>query len=255
MENGRQVVEVRHRAPFVEHADDAQGMAFDAQVAAGAVGAAEQLLVERLADHRHARAGVVLAGGPGAAVAQRHVEHREEVGGGVARIDQLRRGAGLVGRDDDVAAGSQRLPQAALLLQQGFRIEAGQLALRFFAGAVAAHRFGIELHVEQAVALVRDRVAGQHVEHGQRRHRCADAQRDRQHHQRGQRLVAPEAAQGEVEVVAEHGGVLRRGWRRLRPARASRAPGRVRSTGRWPCRRRCARCAARAPRVPGRGSP
>src|SRR3546814_11635713 len=42
------------------------------------------------------------------------------------------------------------------------------------------------------------------MEHRQRGHAGADAQRDRQHHQCGQHLVAAEAAQREVEVVGEH---------------------------------------------------
>src|SRR3546814_17582637 len=68
----------------------------------------------------------------------------------------------------------------------------------------SAHALRVELHVEQLAAAARHGIAGQDVEYRQRGHAGADAQRDRPHHQRGQRLVAAEAAQREVEVVGEH---------------------------------------------------
>src|SRR3546814_14652975 len=68
----------------------------------------------------------------------------------------------------------------------------------------SAHALRVELHVEQLAAAARHGIAGQDVEYRQRGHAGADAQRDRQHHQRGPRLVAAEAAQREVAVVGEH---------------------------------------------------
>ena len=46
---------------------------------------------------------------------------------------------------------------------------------------------GSSCTVEQLAALLRNRIAGQHVEDGQRGHARADAERDRQHHQCGER--------------------------------------------------------------------
>src|SRR3546814_3904555 len=65
-------------------------------------------------------------------------------------------------------------------------------------------------------AAGRHRIAGHDVEHRQRGHAGADAQRDRQHHQHGQRLVATEASEREVEVVGEHGSLLLVVWSRRR---------------------------------------
>src|SRR3546814_7376349 len=116
----------------------------------------------------------------------------------------------------DAATGHHRLAVAALLAQQGFGIEPGDLLGGLFAGRVAAHALRIELHVEQLAAAGRHRIAGQDVEHRQRGHAGADAQRDRQHHQHGQRLVATEASEREVEVVGEHGSLLLVVWSRRR---------------------------------------
>src|SRR3546814_205894 len=45
---------------------------------------------------------------------------------------------------------------------------------------------------------------------------CSSDLRDRQHHQHGQRLVATEASEREVEVVGEHGSLLLVVWSRRR---------------------------------------
>jgi hypothetical protein len=42
------------------------------------------------------------------------------------------------------------------------------------------------------------------MHHGQRGHAGADADGDRDHHQRGEHLVALEAAQGQIKVVTKH---------------------------------------------------
>ena len=241
-----QVVEQRLRLPVVEHADDAQRVAFDQYFLADAVGALEQFFIERAADDRHPRAALVLGTAPAVAVQEGCVEHREKIGRGVAHADAERFERIHLRVDDAAAAGHQRLPRGLLLPQQFLGVEAGQLPFRLLAGFVAFAHAGVELHVEQLVALVRDGVAGEHLEHGERGHRRADAQRNGQHHQCSEYLVAAKAAQRQFEVVGKHGSVLTRPRRRGVPAPA-------RAAGRWLGRRRCARCAARVRPVPGRG--
>src|SRR5262249_42224675 len=90
--------------------------------------------------------------------------------------------------------------------QQRLGVGAAQLLHRLLAGDVVDRPARIQLHEVEVGALAGDRVGRQHVEHGERGHAGADAERDRDDHERGQRDVAPEAAAGEVEVVREHGG-------------------------------------------------
>ena len=263
------VVELGSRPPLVQHADHAERRAGGLDFAPHAVGAAEQFLVQRLGDDGHARARFVIRRRPAVAVAERHVEHREEIGRGVARIDAEGFDPAVFRFDRGRATGHEGLPIALLVAQQALGVVAGELVFRLVAGGEAIRRARVDARIEQLVALLRDGIAGQHIEHGQRGHAGADAQRDRQHHQEGQRLVALEAAQREGEVVAEHAWLRRVGpgppcgrldavcggpWGRLTRRRwlrrhAPRGSGRAPPTGRWPCRPRCARCAARARRV------
>ncbi|KAG0732897.1 hypothetical protein G6F23_013866 [Rhizopus arrhizus] len=115
----------------------------------------------------------------------------------------------VVRLDGAAAAAHQRLALTPGFAQQRFTVEAGQLGFRLLAGDIGAGR-GVELHVEQPVALAGNRVAGQYVEDGQRGHRGADAECDGNHHQRGQDLVAAEAARRQSGVVSEHGRALTR---------------------------------------------
>jgi NAD(P)-dependent dehydrogenase (short-subunit alcohol dehydrogenase family) len=81
------------------------------------------------------------------------------------------------------------------------------------AAAIAAHGALVtvaDVDVNTA-ARTADRIGGQHVEHGQRGHRRADADRDGEHHQRGQQPVAAEAVQRQFAVVAEHGESWKKG--------------------------------------------
>ncbi len=207
---GGEVEELRFGIPFLHHADDAEALAIHADVLADAVAALVQLVVQGLGDDHHACAAVVVLAGPGTAVLHRHVEHREEISRGPARIDRERLQGAAVRLDGAAAAAHQRLALGLGFAQQGFAIEAGHLRIGFLAGHVATAGARIELHVEQAIALVRDRIAGEHVEDGQGGHRGADAQRDGNHHQRGQDLVAAEAARRQSGVVGEHGRALTR---------------------------------------------
>src|SRR3546814_11387033 len=72
-------VEQRPRAPVVEHAEDAHRRAAHLQLAADAVRAAEQLLVEVGGNHRNACALIAVLRPPGAAVAEPHYAPRDKV--------------------------------------------------------------------------------------------------------------------------------------------------------------------------------
>ena len=195
---------MRIRLPAVQHARDAEGSAGHAQRAAHTVRSGKQFVVERLRDHHLARLGLVVRCGPAVAVQERRVEHREEIRRGVTRLHVERVERGLFGLDRHRAAGHQRLVLRPLRMQQVHAVDQGQLFGRLLARHHPLDVLRIDLRVVQLSAASWQRIARQHVQHGQRRHAGADAQGDRQHHQRGERLVAPEAAQCQVEVVAEH---------------------------------------------------
>src|SRR4029079_14027367 len=64
----------------------------------------------------------------------------------------------------------------------------------------------VEDRDDDAIALVGDGIARHGAQHGERRHAGGDADREGDHHERGEHRVAPELAHAEGEVVAEHGG-------------------------------------------------
>ncbi|MNV43955.1 hypothetical protein D3C71_1356910 [compost metagenome] len=169
-------------------------MAFHQHILADAVFALEQFFVEHLGDHGHTATAFILAGAPALAVQEGRLEHREEVRRGVAHLDAEGLECIHARINDAATAGHHRLPGGLLLAQQFFGIEARHLRLGFFAGLVALAHARVQLHVEQFFTLVRDGVAGQHLEHGQRGHGRADAQGDGEHHQCGEDLVAAKTA-------------------------------------------------------------
>jgi hypothetical protein len=153
-------------------------------------------------------------------VGERHIEHREEVGRRVARVgvERVQVGAGRL--DRDVAARHHRLAIAALGAQERLGVEPADLEVRLLARRVALLAGRVELDVEELVALVRQRVSRQEVQHGEGGHAGPDAERDRQHHEAGQHPVAAEAPQREVDVVEVAGQ-----HRITRPARGSGGSG------------------------------
>ena len=200
-----------------------------------------------LADHGDARGVVVVGGRPARARDERHVEHREEVGRrpADASSEERRRGPGA-------AARSPRCRRVIIAWRSAFFASSSVLARRAASsdrsapGSVSPRSFArIELDVVELVALLRDRVGRQHVQHGQRRHARADAERDREDHQRRQRDVAAQAAPRERRGSS-------RSWSALGGAVACSRPATGRARDRSRRHRRCGRCAARAPRSPDR---
>ena len=206
---GIEIVEMRIGRPVVEHAHDAETGVGDAQRAAHAVGATEEAAVELAIDHHVACPGLVVEGIPAAAIAKRRAEHGKEIGGGETRLHVERIDHRGIGLHRHVTAGHQRLSIRPFRMQQVEPVGEGDLRRRLLAGHLATVVAWVDLRVIQRSAAPRQRITRQHVQHRKRGHRRTDAQRDRQHHQHGERLVAPQAAQGQVEVVREHALFLR----------------------------------------------
>ena len=195
-----EVVETRRRPPRVQHADDAKVPPGQAHALADAVAAAEQLVVQRLGNHRHTRLVAVIGSQPGAAVGEWHIEHRKEIGGGGHRRQAHRPRAGLRSEHLDVGTDHDGLATRSFRLPQVHRIDVGHQRFRL---GIAA-RGGIDLRVVQRRAAAWQWIPGQQMQHRQRGDAGTDAHADRQHHQRREYLVALQAAQCEVDVIAEH---------------------------------------------------
>ncbi len=195
-------VEHRRRTPRLQHADDAHVRVAQAQHLADTVAAAEQLAVEIVGDHRHPRMPRIVVRAPAAAVAERHVEHGEEIAGGGKharhqgrQIDPGRAQSHRAVHHQRLAVGAPRAPQVHCRLV----IHHVQRLLE-----IARRRIAVHLRIEQRAAAGGHRIAGEQMHHGQRGHAGADAHRDGNDHQRGEHLVALEAAQGQIQVIAEH---------------------------------------------------
>ncbi len=139
------------RIPFAHDADDAVVVLVDVDRLADAVAAAEDLLVEPVADHRHRLPPRVVVGAPATAVAKRHLQHREELA--VDRIaTELNRAADAPcacrhhrGRD-----GIKRgLPGCPMLMHQRHGVGVGQRIRRLLAGGAIAGPPRVDLRHEQ----------------------------------------------------------------------------------------------------------
>ena len=197
-------VELRRGSPRLEHADDAHVAVPEAQGATHAVFTAEKLVVEIGGDHCDARALGIVLRRPRSAILERHREHRKEIRGGGQHGEHQGRHVRLRRRGLELAVHDQRLAIRTMRAPQIHRRPVVELVGRL--AVVAAVRRGIRIHlrIEQVRAAPGQRIAGKQVHHRQRGHGRADAHRDRQHHQHGEHAVALQAAQREVEVVAEH---------------------------------------------------
>ena len=195
-------VEQRRRSPRLEHADDAYIGIAQAQGAAHAVGAAKQFLVEIRRDHRDLGAPGVVLCGPAVAELERHIEHRKEIGRNRGHCRHHRRQVDVrcahayrALDDQGLAIGAVRAPQVdrRLIVDHVVRLL-----------AVAWSRVRINLRIEQVGAARRDRIARQQPHHRQRGHARTDADGNRDHHQRGEHLVALEASKGQIKVIGKH---------------------------------------------------
>src|SRR5882724_13498066 len=78
----REIIEARLRLPLFEHADDAKVLVVPADGAADAVHATEQPLVEIVTENDDRLRAGIRSGVPTTTVAERHLEHRKEIGAG-----------------------------------------------------------------------------------------------------------------------------------------------------------------------------
>ena len=236
----RGVVELDVRRPGREDADDPEIAVLETHRPPDAVPAAEELLVHLLRDHGdglRVRVGLRV---PRGAVLERHQEHREEVRE-TETGHLLERTTGLGVREDvERRLEHPRLPRGDLRLHDLDHVAIRDLRRN---GRAAVRRVfllgipGVQPHVVKDAAFRRDRIACERVPRGGERGRERDAERDTRDDERRERPVALHALVCDVEVVQQHGVVLRRaprrGWRRpasrgarRRPAPRDRSPSR-----------------------------
>ncbi len=124
------IVEMRARPPAIEYAHDANGVITKLQRLAGAVLATEQLVIELAGNHRHPRLAIIVSRGPWTPIQHRRLEHRKEIGGGVACIRVERIHAGLHRLHWHRSTGHQRLPICTLGTQKVHAVGPCQLIRR-----------------------------------------------------------------------------------------------------------------------------
>jgi hypothetical protein len=195
-------VEQRHGSPWFEYAHDPYVAAPQPQRAPHAVDATKQLVVQVIGDHCHPRMLSVIVCAPTTSVSKRHREHWEELGGGGKHVQPQRRQRGIRRHHLNHAVHDQRLPIGAMCAPQVDRrvvVHDGRWLPGVRPGRVWTHLRKVDLP-----AAARQRITRQQMHHRQRGHARADADRDSQHHQRGEHRTAAQAAHGQIKVIAEH---------------------------------------------------
>ncbi len=196
------------RCPRLQHAHHAVLDLAELDRLANAVGIAKNLLVGLVAQHDHRLRAFIGRGVPALAVRERHVEHAKEL---VRRNTHLRierlhacalrdqQRAGLV-HDHAACGGLRAVQEHRVAVGHQLRRVLGLVVVIRTIAAPGVHRDRIQL-----AALLRDRV-GRHRVVDRERHRAdGDAQRDREHHQRGESRMALQAVERQAQVVGKHG--------------------------------------------------
>ena len=206
-----QVVDLDARRPVPEHSDDAEVAVRDPHGLPDAVAPAEELVVHLVGEHDDRLRALVRLLVPARAVAERHVEHREEVG--EAEPDRLPERLADLRVRVDVEAG---LEHPALPARDvGFH-DLGHVPVRDLRRRQRRVRAGIGLervpavepHVVEDAALRRDRVLREGVAHRREGRGHRDAERDPRNDQDGEGPVALQALPGDAEIVKKHGVLL-----------------------------------------------
>ncbi len=145
---------------------------------------------------------------PGAAIEERDIEHRKEIGGRDACDDRQRLALSGPAGEHRLGRVHHHFALRDLRGEQVRRVLVGELGGRQLRMAAIGGLVRIPVvhgHRVQSIVLPPDRVARHGVIDRQRHHAHTDSQRDRANHERREARAATEAFERHPRVIAEHG--------------------------------------------------